>query len=53
MRRSRVAATSEPTTVPKRFETCSSVRAWSQSASATSGCAWPSDVTARPDRKSR
>ena len=52
-RRSRIAATSGPTVVPNRFDTCSRVRAWVASASATAGCEWPSEVTASPERKSR
>jgi len=52
-RRSRTAATSGPMVVPNRFDTCSRVRAWVASASATAGCEWPSEVTASPERKSR
>ena len=48
-----VVATSGPTTVPNRFDVCSSVLACAFNASATTGWLWPSDVTASPDRKSR
>ena len=42
-----------PTSVPKRFDTCSRVRACSARASATAGWRGRAPVTARPDRKSR
>jgi len=48
-----VAATSGPTVVPNRLDTWSSVWAWCEIASATTGWAWPRPVTARPERKSR
>ena len=51
--RSRVTATSGPMVLPNRLETWLRVRAWVATASATTGWAWPSDVTARPERKSR
>ncbi len=51
--RSSVAATSGPIVVPKRLDTCSSVRACVANASATAGWACPSDVTASPDSRSR
>ena len=53
MSRSRVTATSGPTVFPNRFDTWERVRACSATASATTGWAWPSEVTANPDRKSR
>ena len=53
IRRSRVTATSGPTRLPNRLETWLRVRAWVATASATAGWACPSEVTARPERKSR
>ena len=46
-------AVSVATGLAKKFDTCSSVRACSATASATTGWACPSDVTAKPPRKSR
>ena len=50
---SSATATSQPGSVPNRFDTWHRVRACSAIASATTGLAWPSDTTASPDRKSR
>ena len=36
--------------VPNRLDVCGSVLACLEMARATSGCAWPRDVTARPDK---
>jgi hypothetical protein len=46
-------AASSATGLAKKLETCSSVAAWRLSASVTAGWEWPSEVTARPQRKSR
>jgi hypothetical protein len=51
--RSSVRATCHPGSVPKMFETCSSVWACWWSAAATAGWLWPRLVTARPERRSR
>ncbi len=48
-----MTAVSVATGLAKKLETCSSVSAWVAMAAATAGWAWPSDVTARPHRKSR
>ena len=48
-----VSATSGANVLPYRFETWLSVRAWSATASATAGWAWPRETTASPVMKSR